>query len=243
MIHFLADLHLSSRTPAITRLFLTYLDGEAKSAEHVFILGDLFEAWPGDDQLNDPKDTFAADLAKRLKSLRDHGICVSIQHGNRDFLLGSHFAEYSGASLLPDPYALSLPGARFVLSHGDAFCTDDTDYQAFRRQVRSCTWRDVFLQKPLAERQAIAAAMRRQSEASRNNPPRFPLDLNPLAIEALFRDHWYATLIHGHTHHPAEHEHIVDGKRVERWVLSDWSAERGEYLSWDGRYLMRHEIL
>ena len=243
MIHFLADLHLSSETPAITQLFLTYLDGEARDAEHIFILGDLFEAWPGDDQLDDPNDLFAANLAERLKAFCGRGTCIFIQHGNRDFFLGNYFTERSGTRLLPDPYALSLPSTRFVLSHGDVLCTDDTHYQNFRQQVRSSVWRDAFLEKPLAERQAIAAAMRQQSKAPRSSLLSSPIDLNREATEDLLRHHCYSTLIHGHTHCPSKHEHTVDGHRVERWVLSDWRPERGEYLAWDGHRLMRHEVL
>ena len=243
MIHFLADLHLSSETPAITRLFTNYLEEEARTAEHVFILGDLFEAWPGDDQLEDPEDAFAANIARDLRRLCERGTRVSIQRGNRDFLLGKRFAEVSGTDLLPDPYALSLDSAHFVLSHGDALCTDDTDYQAFRQQVRSSDWQDSLLQKPLTERKAIAASMRQQSETFQRENRHPPTDLNPSATENLLRHHRYATLIHGHTHCPAEHEHIVDGIRVERWVLSDWRPERGEYLAWDGHRLMRHEVL
>ncbi|MDR1934327.1 MAG: UDP-2,3-diacylglucosamine diphosphatase, partial [Candidatus Accumulibacter sp.] len=135
MLHFLSDLHLSPETPGSARLFRAYLAGEARAAERIFILGDLFEAWPGDDALDDPEDGFGRDVARRLRALADGGVGIALLHGNRDFLLGERFAERSGAILLPDPYLLSLPGARFVLSHGDALCTGDDAYQSFRAQV------------------------------------------------------------------------------------------------------------
>ncbi len=241
-IHFLADLHLSPEAPGITRLFLDYLAGDARGAGQVFILGDLFEAWPGDDLLDDQDEPFAAEIAAQLKTLCDSGTAVSVQHGNRDFLLGERFAEASGSLLLPDPYTLTLPAARFVLAHGDALCTDDADYQAFRRQVRDPGWRNAFLQKPLAERKAIAAAMRRQSEMSKREKSASLMDLNPAATEDFLRRHGHATFIHGHTHQPAVHTHTVDGIRVDRWVLADWQENRGEYLAWDGRALARHVL-
>lgn len=243
MIHFLSDLHLSPGAPGVTRIFLDYLGNEARSAERIFILGDLFEAWPGDDSIDDPDDSFNGDIVAGLRQLADSGTGVAVQHGNRDFLLGEHFAQRSGATLLPDPCVLSLPSWQFVLSHGDALCIDDAEYQTFRTQVRNRDWQDVFLRRPLAERKAIAAAMREQSEASKREKPMQTMDLNPAATDDFLRHHGYATMIHGHTHRPARHDHIVDGIHVERWVLSDWHEDRGEYLAWDGQQLTRHELL
>lgn len=242
VIHFLSDLHLSPGNPGVTRIFMDYLETDARSAERIFILGDLFEAWAGDDSIDDPEDCFNRDIVTNLRHLADHATDVAIQHGNRDFLLGSYFAEYSGATLLPDPFVLSLPTWQFVLSHGDGLCTDDAEYQAFRAQVRNKGWQDVFLRKPLAERKAIAAAMREQSEASKREKPMQTMDLNPVSTDDFLRQYGYATLIHGHTHRPAQHDHIVDGIHVERWVLSDWHEDRGEYLAWDGHHLSRHEL-
>jgi len=242
VIHFLSDLHLSPGAPGVTRIFLDYLQGEARSAEQIYILGDLFEAWPGDDAIDDPDDRFNRQIVDGLRALADAGTGVSIQHGNRDFLLGQGFANSSGASLLPDPYVLSLPSWQFVLSHGDALCTDDAEYQSFRDQVRAPAWRDAFLSRPLVERKAIAAAMRQQSEASKREKSTQTMDLNPAATEDFLRTHGYATMIHGHTHRPDRHDHIVDGIHVERWVLADWHEDRGEYLAWDGECLSRHAI-
>ena len=242
MIHFLSDLHLSPDTPGINRLFLDYLAGEARTAKRLFILGDLFEAWPGDDTLDDPEDTLGRAVVDGLRALADTGTEIAVQHGNRDFLLGERFAERTGAVLLPDPYLLVLPGARFVLSHGDLLCTDDAEYQAFRQQVRNPAWQQGFLSKPLAERKAIAAALRQQSENSKRVKSMQAMDAAPVAIDELLRAHDGATLIHGHTHRPDRHEHRVDGAYVERWVLADWHEPRGEYLAWDGVELARHTL-
>lgn len=242
MIHFLSDLHLSPAAPGVTRLFLDYLAGDARRAESIFILGDLFEAWPGDDAIDDPDEPYNRMIAAALRALADSGTDVAVQHGNRDFLLGERFAERSGARLLPDPFVLSLPSWQFVLSHGDALCTDDAEYLAFRAQVRDNAWQAAFLDRPLAERKAIAAALRVQSEASKRDKPTQSMDLNPAATDDLLRQHGYATMIHGHTHRPDRHEHLVDGIHVERWVLADWHEERGEYLAWDGERLARQEL-
>ena len=244
MIYFISDLHLSPQTRGITCLFLDFLGGRARTAEHLYILGDLFEAWPGDDCIDDTEDTFNREIIDALRALTETGIGLSVMHGNRDFLLGDEFAARTGARLIPDPYVLSVPAGRFVLSHGDRLCTDDTDYQAFRTQVRNPAWRTAFLDKPLKERKTIAAALRRQSEESKREKLNAPylMDLNPGTTNDLLRDNGYAPLIHGHTHLPATHDHTVDGIHVERWVLSDWHENRGECLCWDGQQLQRETL-
>ncbi len=248
MILFISDLHLAPQTPGITRIFLDFLGKRARAAEQLFILGDLFDVWPGDDALDNPEDAvdvFNVTIVDALRACSDAGTAISLQHGNRDFLLGEVFAARSGARLLPDSYVLSLPIWQFVLAHGDALCTDDTDYQKFRQQVRNPAWRSTFLGKPLSERKAIAAAMRQQSENSkrekREHAPSL-MDLNPGATEDFLREHGYATFIHGHTHRPAVHDHIVDGLHVERWVMADWHEDRGEFLCWDGLKLFRETL-
>ena len=250
MIHFISDLHLAPQAPGVTRIFLDYLDflgGHPRAAEQqLFILGDLFEAWPGDDCLDAPadapEDNFNRRIADALRTLSDAGVEIAVMHGNRDFLLGDDFAQRSGARLIADPTVLSLPSWQFVLAHGDRLCTDDTDYQAFRAQVRTRAWRDDFLAKPLRERLAIASALRRQSEQAKREKQitaYYTMDLNPAATDDFLREHGYATFVHGHTHHPAKHDHIVDGIHVERWVLADWREDYGEALTWDGRELRR----
>ena len=243
MLLFISDLHLSPQTPGVTRIFLDFLGGRARHAEHLYILGDLFEVWVGDDCIDDPEDGFNHQIISALRALTDSGVGISIQHGNRDFLLGDGFAARTGARLLPDPFVLSLPTWQFVLSHGDLLCTDDIDYQAFRTQVRDPAWRSAFLAKPLAERKAIAAALRQQSEnakqAKANPSQRYLMDLNPRATDDFLRAHGYATFIHGHTHLPAKHDHLVDGIHIERWVMTDWQENQGECLCWDGERLER----
>ena len=243
MLLFISDLHLSPQAPGVTRIFLDFLGGRARDAEHLYILGDLFEVWVGDDGIDDPEDGFNREIVSALRALTDSGVKLSVLHGNRDFLLGDEFATRSGARLLPDPFVLSLPTWQFVLSHGDLLCTDDTDYQAFRAQVRDPAWRNAFLAKPLTERKAIATALRQQSEiakqAKANPAQRYLMDLNPRATDDFLRAHGYATFIHGHTHLPAKHDHLVDGISVERWVTADWQEDRGECIYWDGERLER----
>lgn len=241
MIHFISDLHLSPRVPAVTARFLAFLQQARHEAEALYILGDFFEAWIGDEACDEP---WHANIIAALKAASEAGLSVFLLHGNRDFLLGEGFATRSGVRLLPDPYVLSLPAWQFVLSHGDALCTDDLAYQAFRQQVRNPAWQQAFLARPVAERLAIAQQVRAQSEGSREGGT-YLTDLNPGATEDFLRQYGYATFIHGHTHQPALHDHIVDGIHVQRWVLSDWNeAGGGDYLSWDSETesLQRHAV-
>lgn len=249
MILFASDLHLSSSTPGIVHLFLDFLAGPARRAEALYLLGDIFEYWPGDDALDDPDDSIAATFAAALRRLTDSGVEVGFIAGNRDFLIGDRFATATGIRLLPDPFVLSLPNWQFVLAHGDQLCTDDTAYQAFRAEVRKPDWCARFLAKSLAERRQIITALRRQSEvAKRDKAARSPelMDVSPAATDDFLRTHGYATLIHGHTHRPARHDHIVDGIHCERWVLADWHEDdgcgRGDYLAWDGTQLVRNPL-
>ena len=239
MIFFISDLHLSPRSPGATRLFLQFLAGRARQAEALYILGDLFEAWIGDDDID---DTYHTEIVAALHSASEAGLQISLQHGNRDFLLGQSFAAATGICLLSDPYILSTAEWQFVLSHGDALCLDDAAYMAFRNQVRNPAWQAVLLAKPLAERRAIAAHIREVSESSQRDKHNPYTDLQATATDDFLREHGYATFIHGHTHQPATHDHIVDGIHVERWVLADWHEDRGECLVWDGEALSREAI-
>ena len=243
LILFVSDLHLAPQAPGAARLFLEFLGGRARAAEQLFILGDLFEVWPGDDCIDDPDERFNAGIVEALRALGASGVAISVMHGNRDFLLGAAFCARSGARLLPDPYVLSLPAWQFVLAHGDALCTDDSDYQKFRAQVRDPAWRSDFLAKPLADRKAIASVLRRQSESSKREKAQSLMDVNPGTTDDFIRAHGYATFIHGHTHRAATHDHMVDGIHVERWVLGDWHEDRGDCLVWDGETLRREAVL
>ncbi len=239
MILFASDLHLSPRSPGATALFIRFLAGRARQAEALYILGDLFEAWIGDDDSGDP---FNAQVVAALRAASDAGLTISVMHGNRDFLLGDDFATAAGVTLLPDPHVLSTPEWQFVLAHGDALCLDDSTYMAFRAQVRNPAWQAALLSKPLGERRAIAAHMREVSESSQRDKDTPYGDLQATATDDFLREHGYVTFIHGHTHQPATHDHIVDGIHVERWVLADWHEDRGECLVWDGEALHREAL-
>jgi UDP-2,3-diacylglucosamine hydrolase len=235
---FISDLHLSSRTPGAAGIFRDLLADSAAAGNRLYILGDLFETWVGDDD----DDPFSQGIIAALDQARQRGLAVFLLHGNRDFLLGARFAARSGVTLLPDPCVLSAPGQTFVLSHGDALCTDDVGYQTFRAQTRDPAWQDAFLQKNLPERRALAEALRAQSESAKSAKPAALMEVNASAVEHFLRRHGYAVLIHGHTHRPACHAHLVDGRRVERHVLSDWSETEGEALVWDGHVLRRASL-
>ena len=244
MIFFVSDLHLSPRSVGATRIFLDFLAGRARTAEQLFILGDLFEAWIGDDDLADSyhADSYHAEIATAFRQATGAGLLISLLHGNRDFLLGPAFAAATGVRLLPDPYVLSLPTWQFVLSHGDALCTGDKEYMAFRQQVRQAEWQAAFLARPLTERRALAAQMRARSELEKQDKAAYLMDVDAGETDDFLRQHGYATMIHGHTHRPATHDHIVDGIHVERWVLSDWHEDRGECLCWNGTVLQREAL-
>ena len=242
-VHFISDLHLSATTQRITERFLAYLDGPARTASALFVLGDLFDAWPGDDCLESPDDGFNRQIATALKRLSQADVSLSIMHGNRDFLLGTAFASATGARLVDDPFLLDLGTQSFVLAHGDALCTDDAPYQEFRAQVRSPAWQQSFLARPLAERKAIANALRQQSEVAKreklSNARQYEMDVSEPAVERLLADYDFAPLIHGHTHRPDDHYHQVGAHSIQRHVLADWRDDRGEYLLWNGNALER----
>jgi len=230
---FIADLHLAGGRPAANEQFFRFLQEEAARADALYVLGDLFESWAGDDELSDKKgDPLAAEVAQGLRALADAGVKVHVMHGNRDFLLGKGFLDASGAQLLDDPSVIKFAGKRLALLHGDTLCTDDHDYQAWRRTVRSAAWRREFLAKPLAARHAAIAGLRGKSREAVAAKPLEIMDVNQEAVRDVFRDLKLRHMIHGHTHRPARHEHEVDGARCERWVLPDWYG-RGGYLALD----------
>lgn len=240
-ILFISDLHLSPDTPVLRAQFEAFLAGPASRVGALYILGDLFDYWVGDDMLADP---WYAGVADTIRDYAVQGRRVAIAHGNRDFLLGEDFFARSASRLLPDPYVLSVPAWQFVLTHGDVLCTDDTAYQQFRRQVRDPAWQHSFLAQPLAVRIRMAEEMRSQSQAEKGLKAQEIMDVAPGTVEDFLRDHGYATLIHGHTHRPATHDVIVDGIHCQRCVLSDWrvtaSGPIADYLLWDGENVLRH---
>jgi UDP-2,3-diacylglucosamine hydrolase len=227
---FISDLHLDPARPEITRLFGEFVDGEARGADALYILGDLFEAWVGDD---DPSET-GAFVAERLRALAGSGVPVAFMHGNRDFLVGNEYARRAGMALLEDPTRIELYGRPVLLMHGDTLCTDDVTYQRFRAQTRDPAWQAQFLSQPLEARlafarQARATSQARQGELREAGTMETITDVAPAAVDAAFRAHGVDTIIHGHTHRPAVHELEVDGRPRRRIVLGDW-YEQGSVL-------------
>ena len=194
-------------------------------ADALYILGDLFESWVGDDGLELPfNKRVAEDLTRAARATP-----MFFMHGNRDFLVARRFSDETGVRLIEDPAIVDLYGRRTLLMHGDTLCTDDVQYQAFRKQVRDPRWQQAVLSRPLAERLAMARGLRGESEGAKQGKSMEIMDVSPTAVEAAFRDNDCDLLIHGHTHRPMRHVHDVDGRERERWVLTDW-YERGGYL-------------
>jgi UDP-2,3-diacylglucosamine hydrolase len=227
-LFFISDLHLSEAIPKTVAAFEHFIEVTANDADSLFILGDLFEFWVGDDVLDASVDNARARFARRmaalLHTLGERGIALYVMHGNRDFLLGQRFMKAAGALPLPDPFVITAFGKRTVLAHGDALCTADPAYQRFRRFARNAFAQRVFLSLSLKTRLGIAERMRSTSEDGRTRPASAKYDVTSEAVGKLFTGSGTPTMIHGHTHLPARHE---DGDRV-RWVLPDWELDHGE---------------
>ena len=215
---FVADLHLSPERPAVTRAFCDFLEKDATAADALFILGDLFEGWIGDDDPTEP----AAAITRALADLGDHKTRLFVQHGDRDFLLGRRFARATGATLLPDRQVVDVYGTHVLLMHGDQLCTSDTGNRSKRRRMRNPLYKWALAHLPMSKRQAIAAAWRAQSIAANTNDPAHIADVTPEEIGHMLHDYGVRTLIHGHTHRPGRHEVEVDGEKAERIVLGYW---------------------
>lgn len=227
---FISDLHLCDSRPHITQAFIQFLEKAASKAQALYILGDLFEYWAGDDVI--AAGTHLATI-HALNKLVSSGIPVFLLHGNRDFLLGDGFEKATGVKILSDPSLITLYGKPVLLSHGDALCTDDMAYQKFRAEVRSKAWKTQFINKPLSDRVAYIEQLRAQSEQAKSSKSMQIMDVNTAAVDDLLREYDYPPLfIHGHTHRPNKHLHHIDGKACERWVLGDW-YEQGSYLKLD----------
>ena len=218
---FIADLHLCTEEPAITAGFLRFLAGEARSADALYILGDLFEAWIGDDDPN----PLHQQIAAAIKNLVDAGVPCYFIHGNRDFLLGKRFARESGMALLAQEEVLELYGNRVLIMHGDTLCTDDAGYQAFRARVHQPWLQKLFLALPLVIRKRIAAKMRAGSKSANSSKTMAIMDVNPQAVIDALERHQVQHLIHGHTHRPDVHELRANGKPAFRYVLGAWHTE------------------
>lgn len=199
--------------------FQRFIASRAALAESLYILGDLFDYWAGDDDMHDP---FHARVIAVLQSLAEHDTQVFFMHGNRDLLIGSAFAQACHATLLHDPTLLDLYGTPTLIAHGDKLCTDDIDYQKFRLMVHDEAFQQNLLAQPLAARKAYIMNLREKSTAAKRVKKSDIMDVNTDAVAELLREYHYPRLIHGHTHRPDRHVHEVDGNRCERWVLSDW---------------------
>ncbi|MDO9466876.1 MAG: UDP-2,3-diacylglucosamine diphosphatase [Thiobacillus sp.] len=221
--YFVADLHLTDERPVATGRFFRFLLEDVAGADALYILGDLFEAWIGDDH----DEQVAHETARTLKLLADAGTPVYFMHGNRDFMLAQYYAALSGMTLLADPVRIDLYGVPTLLMHGDTLCTDDTAYQTFRRRARHPLTLSMLRRLPYALRRRLARQARAGSEAAKAAKPTEIMDVNADEVVRVLREHQVGRLIHGHTHRPAQHVHAVDGHDCERWVLPDWYARWG----------------
>lgn len=240
MIFFASDVHLASDTPAITARFLSFLERARREAQSVYLLGDIFESWVGDEDLGLKA---YQPVFQELKETVQAGVAVYFMAGNRDFMVSDHVLAELGLIRLEDPYILSTTTWQFVLSHGDLYCTGDVPYQKFRARVRDPQTQARFLRLPYWLRRSIATWLRWRSKGRRYDAQtQMMTDVSQGTVEDEARRYGYATLIHGHTHRPATHDLFVDGIHVELWVLADWSADRGEYLTWNDTELSRQSI-
>ena len=237
---FISDLHLQESHPRTADAFFRFLDEEATHADQLYLLGDIFEYWAGDDDLGTP---FHARVIDALRTVSDQGVALFWMAGNRDFLVGAGFAEAAGLRLLDEPHLMTIGDQRIVLVHGDAECTRDTEYIKFRTMVRDSAWQNQFLAMPLAQRKAIIAGLRQGSREAHTAKSCEIMDVTPEAIEALFDVTGADVLIHGHTHRPALHLH--GAKR--RYVLPDWELDseplRGGWIAVDASgKITRHAL-
>ncbi len=226
---FVSDLHLTGERPAANEAFFAFLEREVPGADALYILGDLFEFWVGDDDLDDPLNAIVAGF---LANAARGGTPVYLMHGNRDFLMAETFCKAAGATLLADPTVVDLYGTPTLLMHGDTLCTDDSAYQDWRRLCRSDAWQEAFLAAPLPARREQMRVLRSRSEEDKRAKPPTIMDVNEGAVKEALRAHACTRLIHGHTHRPGHHKLEVDGKPCERWVLHDWYGHGG-YLATD----------
>lgn len=223
--YFIADLHLSEDRPDITACFLDFLKNEAIKAENLYILGDLFEAWLGDDDDSD----FVNSIAQGLSSLTHQGTKIYYIHGNRDFLIGKKYAKKSGMILLPEVTSIDLYGEKTVIMHGDTLCTKDVEYQKFRKKSRSWWWKTLMTSLPLSFRKKKAADYRKRSSAATAMKPQNIMDVTESEVIKCLENHSSQLLIHGHTHRPAVHELKVNNLKAQRIVLGDW-YQQGAWL-------------
>jgi UDP-2,3-diacylglucosamine hydrolase len=234
---FVSDVHLDESAPAATEQFLVFLRNEAARAQSLYILGDLFEAWIGDDDADSEK----ARVCAGLKALSASGVPCFAMHGNRDFLLGPGFSQRSGCRLLPDPVIVEFDGERVLLTHGDALCTDDHSYQELRSIVRDPTWQQRFLVLPRPTRELLADELRAGSRTHTARTIPYIMDVNAQAVQDAFKVTRVRRMIHGHTHRPGVHDLEVEGVAAQRLVLGAW-YEQGSYLRYEGGDYRLHQL-
>lgn len=232
---FVSDVHLDAAAPEAQRQFLEFLRTQAAGARVLYILGDLFEAWVGDDDTGGDRSA----VLTGLRELTSSGVACFLLHGNRDFLIGQDFCLQTGCQLLPDPVIADLDGERVLLTHGDALCTDDSAYQELRSIVRAPAWQQRFLGLSLTDRLLLANEVRAGSRAHTTRSIPKIMDVNAAAVTAAFKAARVRRMIHGHTHRPAVHDALVEGEPVQRIVLGAW-YEQGSCLAYEsGRYELR----
>lgn len=223
---FISDLHLSPDLPRVTQGFIRYLE-QARGATALYVLGDLFEAWVGDDH----RDEYNNAVIDAFRALSESGTRLFFVHGNRDFLLGQGFVEATGGTLLPDSQVIDAEGLRLLVMHGDQLCTRDEKYMAFRAQSRDPAWQQMMLEKPLDQRLMIAGMWRMQSKTMNSNKPENIMDVTPEDVVRVMQEAGVTTLLHGHTHRPDVHAVEVAGEAARRIVLGDWREEEGEAIT------------
>ena len=216
---FISDLHLEESRPDITRAFLAFLEQKAAGATRLYILGDFFEAWIGDDERTPLQEKVAA----ALRNVSGGGTEIFLMHGNRDFLIGANFCDRAGAALLEDPSVIDLYDTPTLLMHGDSLCTADEEYQKFRVNMRNPQWQKMILQRPLKDRQQMARQLREISMAKNQDKEEFIMDVTPGEVVREMEAHGVQRMIHGHTHRPAEHALTANGQPAKRIVLGDWA--------------------
>jgi UDP-2,3-diacylglucosamine hydrolase len=234
---FVSDLHLDASAPAAVEQFVDFLEAYAAHTEALYILGDLFEVWVGDDETDVHKTT----VCRALRKLTSSGVACFVLHGNRDFLLGRGFCDTTGCQLLPDPIVAEFDGERVLLTHGDALCTDDYSYQELRSVVRTAPWQRRFLALPLADRELLANQARAGSRQHTSRTIPKIMDVNADAVATAYRVTGVRRIIHGHTHRPGIHDTLIDGVRAQRIVLGAW-YEQGSYLEYEKEHYVLKEL-
>ena len=226
--YFISDLHLERIESPITNIFTAFLD-DLNQNDSLYILGDLFESWIGDDNVSE----LSQYISDRLLMLSERDISVAIMHGNRDFLIGEDFCKASSIKLINDPRIIEIDTKKVMLTHGDELCTDDNEYQAFRSVVRNPLWQKDFLNFPISKREKIAGEAKDASKDSKENKAMEIMDVNTDAVLKAFNDQNIEIMIHGHTHRPNIHKVSNEGKNLTRYVLGDWSKNSAMILKWN----------